>query len=327
MIFTTTTQKKYKQAYKQHIDKLYPVYQSKKIDINGESYVLVGQIRMAEQQLFTDFDVFNTDAESADEDIGNRIHEFISRLMITEQMLGKVKASIEKLMKEDVQTQFIQDNFPLIEEHDVYQLAQPVTMIHEKIDSLIDLVSNLLKQQYWDETSVVEIENKWSSFMEAYENRAYILLKWHAQQSNEIEEKISSAIDQASLLRKEAEAIYDVYQIATPQKAELGSFSIDKWITHNYEYGRFRRNDEPMKKKYKFERGLYTFVVYLYRFAVWFFIPLILLVLISDGELTFGSAMPLISFGIVGSVIKNQNKSQLLKKVNADIVNRRAITH
>src|SRR5690625_1713738 len=100
-IFITMVEKKYKQAYKQHFDKLFPLYQSKKIELEGVNYHVVSQMRMKDYPLFSDFDVLDETGVSTDDTIGRRIHHFIARLTLTKLMLYKVKVPLAKLATEN----------------------------------------------------------------------------------------------------------------------------------------------------------------------------------------------------------------------------------
>src|SRR5699024_12590141 len=58
-IFTAMVEKKYKQAYKQHFDKLFPLYQSKQIELEGVNYHVVCKMRMRDYTLFSVFEILD----------------------------------------------------------------------------------------------------------------------------------------------------------------------------------------------------------------------------------------------------------------------------
>lgn len=321
--FTSKPEKKYKQAYKQHLDKLYPLHQSKEVHLSGEAYVLLGQKRLRGTPLFSDFDIFNGHGESADEDIGYRVHVFISQLIITQEIINQIKESVAGLVDEDIDESFLREHFSIKNEQEANQLTE-LTLIHEHMTALIDLVNHFAELESFDETNMNELADKWTTFTTVYEPRADKLLTLYNMQVKE--EEMSFEDIRARLLWQEAELVYHLYEMLRLEDAETGTVSINDWIEDNYTYGRFRQTDLPMKKGQRFERGMYTFVIYLYRFIVWLFTPIVLIVLYIDGELTFGSALPLISFAIVGSVVKSQNKASLLNKVHKAILNYRAET-
>jgi len=325
-IFTAMVEKKYKQAYKQHFDKLFPLYQSKQIELEGVNYHVVSQMRMKDYPLFSDFDVLDEMGVSTDDTIGRRIHHFIARLTLTKLMLYKVKVPLAKLATENIQSESIRNEFHIEDDEEITQLTQSVLTMLNAINDLIGLTEKLLEKEHWDDSNIQALEDLWHAFISTYETRANVLQKLYVQQSKHVKGESPYQSQLAKLLWQEAQIVYKTYQLLTPLGADTGRFSLDGLIDHNYECARHRQSDEPLEKKHKMERGLYGFTLAFYRLFVWLFIPFLIFALWLDKSLTFATLLSIAIFCVVGFLIKTQNKRHLLGKVHTDRAERYAIS-
>ena len=323
-IFTSYVASTYKKAYKQHYDKVYPLYKSKEIEVGGKVYVLVGQSRLKKHPLLSDFDIFDENGTSADESIGQMIHDYIGKMSMTLSALYKLKDPLAKQVEEAIPPSYLKETFA-IKDEEITLLTESLNIVNERLNALIGLVETLFKKEQWDENNIKTLERKWNDFFNEYESRARLLLDLAKQSLKEKKEEANFENELVNNLWEEARVIYDADRLYSPLRASVGSFSADELIEHNYQYGRFRQSDTPMKKTNKLGRGLYWFVLYFYRFSVWVFIPFMFYALWLDDSLTIKSAFPFVIFGIIGSKVKNINKHHLLGKVNTVIAERRAV--
>ena len=325
-IFTSHVTSTYKKAYKQHYDKLYPLYKSKEVEIEDNIYVLVGQWRLKEYPLLSDFDIFDENGISAGESIGQMIHSYIGKITMTKNTLSNLQDPFTKQLEETILPARIKEAFA-IKDEEIALLTKSLNMANKTLNVLIDLVNTLLKKEQWDENDIITLEGKWNNFLYEYKPRACVLLDVCKQNLKQKRENAYFENKLVNSLWEEAEIIYDAYKLFSPLGASVGRFTVEELIKHNYQYGRFRQNDNPMERTNKLGRALYWFVLYFYRFSVWVFIPFMFYALWLDDSLTFVSALSIILFGIIGFNVKSLNKYHVLGKVNAAIAEHRSVVN
>src|SRR5699024_4638453 len=202
-IFTSHVTSTYKKAYKQHYDKLYPLYKSKEVEIEDNIYVLVGQWRLKEYPLLSDFDIFDENGMSASESIGLKIHDYIAKISITKSTLSNLQDTFTKQHEKSIPSGDIKEVFA-IDDEEIAILTKSLKTAIEALNALIDLVDTLFKKEQWDENDILTLERKWNDFLDEYEPRACVLLEIYKQQKENtyVKNKL------VNNLLEEAEIIY-----------------------------------------------------------------------------------------------------------------------
>lgn len=278
----------YKKAFKRHADHLYATVQSKPVEIGASSYVVVGEIRLQHFPLLSHFDVFDEHGVSVNEEIGQAIYAFISRMILVDELRGLQ---------------------PLLEKQDETEQA----LAH--LTALLNDVAEVAAKQQWDEADVGRVASSWDMFWRTYDERSRALIRLSAEGRSPREKENVDA--EATLLSK-------VFDGLTPMSEVAGEASVDALIQYHYEFGRLRKSDESLERVMKMERGLYRFLTVF----IWISFVLVVLlgvILLASGEFDFAAVLPLVLFIGSGSLIKSQSRRRLVAKNHSFLMEQRAV--
>src|SRR5699024_1095734 len=143
-------------AFQKHRDQLFQTLQSKSVNIDGHSYVLVGEGRIQESPLISHFDVCDEHGESANEGIGQEVHAFISRMLIIDRLRG-IQGPLENEAASD-------------EEGDI-----SAHVAH--FETITKQVTALFQQETFEAKDMYALEKNWHIFWKQYQDRVHLLLK------------------------------------------------------------------------------------------------------------------------------------------------------
>src|SRR5699024_589714 len=116
--------------------------------------------------------------------------------------------------------------------------------------------------------------------------------------------------------RAETETIKHIFSTLPLSKTPKESVSMQSLIHHNYTFGRFKQEDDPIEKVRKGERGLYNFLTYIYRVLL-VLIVLIIVVLLSENDFHMKDMVSMLVPLAAGYVVKEQSKTRLRSKTSA----------
>lgn len=177
-------------------------------------------------------------------------------------------------------------------------------------DQLLKEVHKIIQKEIWTDGDLEEIDTYWSQFWYHYSSRAEELLDIHFELKND--ESNSNRL--LNLLLAESDQSFQLFYPLGVHDPLSVSYSIHILMDINYDFSRRRPQDLPLPKEHKVYRLSNGVVIFIQRLFLWFLIPIIVIALLLENDLTLGNLIPLITFDILSFYARNVNKHYLYKK-------------
>lgn len=280
--------------------------------MNHEKFIAIGQKRLLEQSFLSDFAIWSLDGQSAPENVSREVHDFLTKILIVhhtfQPMIPFMQKSLENQQQIDFSTLKLAGN-----PDDLCMDSLP--RIIQKMKEMIDFVKSIQTKELWDEGDMAELNTLWSDVWNMYQKRATVLiLSYQGLRALRTQDE-----HEAHYLSKETDALHELVIMLAGKHHAVREYTIDELIQFHYESSHRAPEDQPIEKKHRLYRVSNGVVVFIQRLFLWFLIPLIIIGLVSEGELTIGTLFPLISFAFISIYVRNLNRVHLYGRIHQQL--------
>lgn len=254
---------KKKKVFRHRKIPLFPLYESKRIEVNGERYTVVDQFIVPDLPLFSRFDVLDQEGNSVNDDIANKVFTYISLLLIIDHFhllidpLKRQKSASIDVLKDD-----------------------EMILVHKQSGEMLDRLRQLMNesQNIKSESDLLRFIQQWNIFWESYRPRAELLIHFYSQK-----ESMAKADKPTQTILDEAEIIHNLFSFPSRYE-EIITLNMKELIQIYYELGRMCQNQDITTnvKLKRYEKIGHSFLSFLLKVVLWVVIPFILLIFILE---------------------------------------------
>lgn len=276
--------KKYRKAFRAHMLEIFPLYQSKKVEIAGQRYTVIGQFLLEGSPLYTQFDVVNEYCESTDKESGKQIFLFVTM----HQIASTVFPTLQNLLEEQRKRQDPSAT-TAIENNDLKFLLSTKGELDKIIHSLevtVEQARQMQKVNIWSESDLEALQQKWNVCWEIYAKRMEPLLRLAvlAKKDERLLLASMSVAEQQWIkaLLREASLIAQLSSSLAPTEEPIFK-RMDELMEASYQLGRVTQQETPTIKLKSSEKVLYRLLTFFMKCFFFVIFPLILLIVMIDG--------------------------------------------
>lgn len=207
--------RKFRTSLKSFTLPTFPIRQSNKIYIKDIPYLVVGQF-IHHIPLFTNFDVLNEYGERADEEIAQKVYEYISKLQVSHWICVDLKPLLEEIAANPIISEVGDEEIIQVVQkksgQSVQNLLKASAEVVPHIQNLEKCIREIYEQDEWTEDLLTSFLNTWDNFWKVYNNRLQTLF---VLAEYAIEEELFHEDDTVFTLFLEASYVYRFFTDTT----------------------------------------------------------------------------------------------------------------